>query len=162
AYCLVDNSVKPVPPGPSAAPRWVNRLCIGLVAYVCICAIMMLGGIGGERVTHYIGLLSDATPNLIAVIVTAAASNRCRSSVTQFAWMTLALGLTLYLIGTLIPVSSWLHGIDPFPGVSDVFFSTFYPAMIVAAFLLIRASSIRVPWVQLSLDATICVVGFGT
>ena len=35
--------------------------------------------------------------------------------------------------GTCITVVSWLHDTDPFPGPSDVFFSAFYPAMLVAA-----------------------------
>src|SRR5262249_23673767 len=52
--------------------------------------------------------------------------------------------------------------VDPFPGPSDVFFSAFYPAMMVASLLLIRAAEMRVPWIQLSLDGTIFVVGFGT
>src|SRR3569833_3870909 len=34
--------------------------------------------------------------------------------------------------------------------------------MVVATMLLIRAASIRIPWMQLALDATIFVVGFGT
>ncbi len=158
----MDNQLTPSPTGRPASPRWVDRLLIALAAYVGVCAILMLGGIGGKQVTRYIGLLSDTMPNLAAVIITSAASNRCRSSLPQFAWMALSLALALYLIGTLITVSSWLRGVDPFPGVSDIFYCAFYPAMLVAAFLLIRASSIRVPWIQLSLDATICVVGFGT
>ena len=34
--------------------------------------------------------------------------------------------------------------------------------MLVATLLLIRAAAIRIPWMQLALDATIFVVGFGT
>ncbi len=158
----MDTQVTASPQGVFSAPRWVDSLFIGLLAYVGICAVLMLGGIGGSQVTHYVGILSDTLPNLAAVIITSAASNRCRSSRSQFAWMTLCVALTLYLVGTLIAVSSWLRGVDPFPGVSDIFYCAFYPAMLTAAFLLIRASSIRVPWIQLSLDATICVVGFGT
>jgi hypothetical protein len=78
------------------------------------------------------------------------------------AWTWLAIALTLYQTGTLITIYSWLHGIDPFPGVSDVFFSAFYPAMLVAALLLVRAAAIRVSWIQLGLDATIFILGFGT
>lgn len=140
----------------------MDILFFGVIAYVGVCAVLMLLGVGGRTVIRYVGLTSDTLPNLVAVVIASAASNRCRSGVQQFAWMTLAVALGLYMIGTLITVSSWLHGIDPFPGVSDVFFSAFYPAMLVAAVLLIRASAIRVPWMQLSLDAIICVVGFGT
>ena len=68
----------------------------------------------------------------------------------------------MYLTGTLITVHSWLHGIDPFPGVSDVFFSAFYPAMLVAALLLVRAAAIRVSWIQLCPRCHHFHLGFGT
>lgn len=155
----IRNSPQPSCPQPT---RWADVLFFGVVAYVAVCALVMLGGLGSRSFIRYVGLTSDTLPNLVAVVMASAASNRCRSGVQQFAWMTLAIALGLYVIGTLITVSSWLHGVDPFPGVSDVFFSAFYPAMLVAAVLLIRASAIRVPWMQLSLDAIICVVGFGT
>ena len=146
----------------SSAPRWVDRLFSGLVIYASLCILWMIAGIGGPQLTHYVGLLSDAPADLMATIVAVAAARRTRSRVLRQAWGWLALALVLYLIGTLITVGSWLRGVDPFPGPADVFFSAFYPAMLVAAFLLIRAAAIRVPWIQLSLDATIFVVGFGT
>jgi diguanylate cyclase (GGDEF)-like protein/PAS domain S-box-containing protein len=146
----------------TSAPRWVDRLFGGLVIYASLCILWMIAGIGGPQVTHYVGLLSDGPPDLVAAIVALAAARRTRSRVLRQAWSWLALALALYLVGTLITVTSWLRGIDPFPGPADVFFSAFYPAMLVASILLIRAASIRIPWIQLALDATIFVVGFGT
>jgi diguanylate cyclase (GGDEF)-like protein/PAS domain S-box-containing protein len=144
------------------APCWVDRLYFALVVYTIACAVFMLSGIGGEQVTHYIGLFSDAPADLIACIVAFTAARRTRHGPSRQAWTWLAIALALYLTGTLITIYSWLHGIDPFPGVSDVFFSAFYPAMLVAALLLVRAAAIRVPWIQLCLDATIFILGFGT
>jgi diguanylate cyclase (GGDEF)-like protein/PAS domain S-box-containing protein len=147
---------------PVTVPRWVDRLFMGLVVYVGACTVIMLTGLGGEQVTHYVGLLSDAPANLTAAILALAAARRAPSRRLRQAWTCFGFALALYLIGTLITVSSWLRGFDPFPGPSDLFFTAFYPAMLVAALLLIRAAEIRVPWMQLCLDATIFVVGFGT
>ena len=146
----------------ATAPRWVDRLYGALVVYAVVCTVLMLSGIGGKAATHYIGLMSDGPSTLVATIMAFAAARRTPPGTLRKAWSWLAVALGLYLLGTLITVYSWLHGADPFPGPSDVFFSAFYPAMLVAALLLIRAAAIRVAWVQLCLDATIFVVGFGT
>jgi diguanylate cyclase (GGDEF)-like protein/PAS domain S-box-containing protein len=153
-------------PAPSrisaTAPRWVDSLFMGVVIYASVCTVWMLVGIGGPSVTHLIGLLSDAPANLGAAVIAATAAVRSRSRLLRQAWSCLAVALSLYLVGTLISLFAWFRGIDPFPGPADLFFCAFYPAMLAAALLLIRAAAIRIPWMQLALDATIFVVGFGT
>ncbi len=146
----------------ASAPRWVNRLYGTLVVYAAVCTAVMLSGAGGPEVTHYIGLLSDGPSDLVAAIITFTAARRTPPGTLRKAWSWLAVALGLYLTGTLIAVHSWLHGTDPFPGPADIFFSAFYPATLVAALLLVRAAAIRVSWVQLCLDATIFILGFGT
>jgi diguanylate cyclase (GGDEF)-like protein/PAS domain S-box-containing protein len=121
----------------------------------------MLSGLGGKEVTHYVGLLSDGPACLVTAILAVAAARGTRSRMLRPAWCWLAAALGLYLIGTIVSVNSWLHGQDPFPGPADIFFLAFYGAMLVGSALLIRAASIRVPWIQLCLDATILVIGFG-
>jgi diguanylate cyclase (GGDEF)-like protein/PAS domain S-box-containing protein len=159
----VDTNLTPRPPSRLAtAPRWADRLLVGLVVYVTVCCIWMLAGIGGQKVTHFVGLLSDAPADLVATVLAFTAARRSRSRPLRQAWTSLSVALLLYLAGTVITVSSWLRDVDPFPGPADLFFCAFYPAMLVTALLLIRAAAIRVPWIQLSLDATIFVVGFGT
>jgi len=123
----------------------------GVMIYAGVCAAWMLAGIGGSSVTHLIGLLSDAPANLAATIIAIAAARRSRSRLLRRAWGFLSVALGLYLIGTLISLVDWLQGIDPFPGVADVFFCAFYPAVLVATLLLIRAAAIRIPWIQLCL-----------
>ena len=144
-----------------AAPGWVDKLIIGLVIYVAICAVWMLMGFGGEQVTHYVGLLGDSPSCLVAVIVAVAAARRLAPGALRTAWRYLSIALGLYLVGETIAVSSWLHGRDPFPGLPDVFYVAFYPVFFAAVVYLIRAAAVRVHWVQLALDATIFVVGFG-
>ncbi|MBV8806643.1 MAG: EAL domain-containing protein, partial [Sinobacteraceae bacterium] len=148
---------------PSAtAPRWADRLLTAAVVYALVCTVFMLTGIGGQQVTHYVGLLSDAPPNLVAVILAGLVARRASSRRLRQTWACLAFALALYLTGTLISVTSWFRGVDPFPGPADLFYLAFYPTMLLASLLLIRTAEIRVPWIQLSLDATIFVVGFGT
>ncbi len=144
-----------------AAPRWINRLFTGLVIYVLSCTVWMLAGFGGPRVTHYVGLLADTPAGLAAVLIAATAARRAARGPLRSAWIALTTALALYFIGETIGAISWLRGFDPFPGPADIFFYTFYVALSVGALSLIRAAAVRVPWVQLSLDATIFVVGFG-
>jgi diguanylate cyclase (GGDEF)-like protein/PAS domain S-box-containing protein len=148
-------------PRAAATPRWVEVLYIGLVAYCLTGTVWMLAGFGGPQVTHYVALLSDAPATLVCAIIFGATARRAARGAPRIAWTLLAVALALYFVGVMIGVSSWLQGLDPFPGPADIFYCLFYPALTVAALLLIRAAQVRVPWIQLSLDATIFVVGFG-
>ena len=144
-----------------AAPGWIDKLCIGLVIYVAICAAWMLTGLGGERITHYIGLLTDAPACLIPVVVAVAAARQLAPGALRTAWQCLSVAFALYFVGTSVAVNSWLHGLDPFPGLADVFFLAFYPAFFAGVGFMIRAAAVRVRWAQFSIDAMILVVGFG-
>jgi diguanylate cyclase (GGDEF)-like protein/PAS domain S-box-containing protein len=144
-----------------ATPRWVDRLFIGLAIYVVTGSVWMLTGFGGPQITHYVGLLSDAPAALASVVVAAATARRTARGTLRTAWIALAVALALYFIGVAIGTVSWLRGHDPFPGPADIFYCAFYPTLAAAGLLLIRAAAVRVPWIQLSLDATIFVAGFG-
>ncbi len=136
-------------------------LFIGLVTYVITGTVWMLTGFGGAEVTHYVGLLSDAPAALASVFVAAATARHTARGALRTGWIWLAVALALYFVGVAIGTISWLRGHDPFPGPADIFFCAFYPVLAAAALILIRATAVRVPWIQLSLDATIFVVGFG-
>src|SRR5215469_15660503 len=144
-----------------AAPRWVDVLCIVQVVYVVTVAAWMLTGIGGPTITHYVALLSDGPAALLALIITAATARYSPRGPLRTAWILLTAALGLYFIGTSIGVSSWLQDQDPFPGPADLFYCAFYPVLAAAALALLRAYALRVAWAQLTLDATIYVVGFG-
>jgi hypothetical protein len=141
-------------------PPWVTVLYRALLVYVVAMSVWMITGLGGPQITHYVGLVSDLPAALASVVLAAAAARHTRG-VLRAAWACLATALALYFIGVTIGASSWLQGQDPFPGTADIFYCAFYPALAAGALLLIRAAAVRVPWMQLSLDATIFVVGFG-
>ncbi|MBV8783196.1 MAG: EAL domain-containing protein [Gammaproteobacteria bacterium] len=139
----------------------MDALFYGLVCYTLGCALWMVTGAGGPEVTHYVSLLSDLPAALVSFAIVAATAQRTAPGPLRIAWVSLASALGIYFIGITIAASSWLRDVDPFPGPADIFFSAFYPALAAAALFLIRATSARVSWTQLSLDATIFVVGFG-
>src|SRR4029077_5062071 len=164
AYQISDVDTKVLPAQSirfGVAPRWVDVLFIGLVIYVITGTVWMLTGFGGAQVTHYVGLLSDVPAALASVIVAAATARHTARGALRTGWIWLAVALALYFVGVAIGTMSWLRGRDPFPGPADMFFCAFYPVLAAAALFLIRAAAVRVPWIQLSLDATIFVVGFG-
>jgi diguanylate cyclase (GGDEF)-like protein/PAS domain S-box-containing protein len=143
------------------APRWIDKLCVGLAIYVVICTVWMLTGLGGEQITHYVGLLADSPALLVAMVVAAVAARRLPPGTPRTAWRCLSIAFALEFVATTIGVNSWLHGRDPFPGIADIFYLAFYVALFAAVGLMIRAAAVRVRWVQFSLDVMILVAGFG-
>jgi diguanylate cyclase (GGDEF)-like protein/PAS domain S-box-containing protein len=131
------------------------------VVYTAAGTVWMLTGFGGPTVKHYVGLLWALPAALTAVIACAATATRAPSGDLRRAWISLTCSLAFYFIGECIGVSSWLRGPDPFPGPADFFYGAFYLALPASAVYLIRAAAVRVPWLQLSMDATIFAVGFG-
>jgi diguanylate cyclase (GGDEF)-like protein/PAS domain S-box-containing protein len=121
----------------------------------------MVTGFGGPTITHYVGLLWSLPAALAATVACAATASHAPAGDLRRAWISLTCALALYFLGECIGVSSWLRGLDPFPGPADFFYCAFYLALPAAAIFLIRAAAVRVPWVQLSMDATIFAVGFG-
>jgi diguanylate cyclase (GGDEF)-like protein/PAS domain S-box-containing protein len=163
----VDTEVTPVHSAGLAAARaatsarWVGRLFAALVVYAGGAAAWMLTGSGGPKITHYVGLLSWFPAALSAITVCAVTARRSDSGPLRRAWGWLATAIALYAIGDAIGATSWLVGHDPFPGPADFFYCSFYVALAAAAVYFIRAAAVSVPWMQLSMDATIFAVGFG-
>ncbi len=153
--------------GPPAArlqptvPPWVDRAVVGLVLFTAIGMTWMIGGFGGPQVMHYVGLIVDQPPNILTVVLAAAAAKRLDPGPLREAWRYIAISYGLMLIGTTIGISFWFRGIDPFPGVPDLFYLALYPTMFLAIYYLVRAAAVRVPWLQITLDAAIFMVGFG-
>jgi diguanylate cyclase (GGDEF)-like protein/PAS domain S-box-containing protein len=146
---------------PLVAPSWAERLFVPFAIYVAIGAAWMTSGAGGPKVTFYVGLISKLPAQLGCIFIVALTARRMAAGPLRSAWRSLAIALTLYFIADFIGFVSWLMGVDPFPGPSDILYVAFYLPLAACALWLIRAAAVRVPWIQLSLDATIFVVGFG-
>ena len=145
----------------SVVPTWVDRLMVVFGIYVAIGAVWMLSGAGGSNVTFYVGLTYKLPAQIAFITVAAATARRMAPGPLRSAWWSLTGALSLYFIGDVMGLVSWLMGRDPFPGPSDVLYCAFYLPLAASALWLIRAAAMRVPWVQLSLDTTIFVIGFG-
>jgi diguanylate cyclase (GGDEF)-like protein/PAS domain S-box-containing protein len=142
-------------------PGWVDRVVVPFAIYVAVGAAWMLTGAGGPKVTFYVGLLYKEPAELACVLVAGATARRMAPGPLRRAWWSLAAALALYFFADCIGLGYWLAGRDPFPGPPDILYCAFYLPLTAAAFWLIRAAAVRLSWVQLLLDATIFVVGFG-
>jgi diguanylate cyclase (GGDEF)-like protein/PAS domain S-box-containing protein len=142
-------------------PRWVDTLLVGFAIYALAGSIWMLSGLGGPKVIFYVGLFYKQPAALACIVVAAITARRMLPDTLRLAWRSLAIALTLYCTADWISAALWLAGHDPFPGPADLLYLAFYLPLAAAALWLIRAAAVRVPWIQLSLDATIFVVGFG-
>jgi diguanylate cyclase (GGDEF)-like protein/PAS domain S-box-containing protein len=142
-------------------PARLGQLLVGLSLYVGVCDVWLWFELGGPRVVKYLGLLAGTPPALAALYaVTAAAWGRSEGAQGR-GWRLLSAALALYFIGDQIGACSWLFGRDPFPGPADVFFCLFYAVLCAACVGMIRATAVRVRWLQLLLDALIFALGFG-
>ncbi len=149
---------------PLGGPGGVRRaqlIMVLLCAYVTLGTAWLLSGLGGPAVIHYVALLSATPAQLTASLMLIAAALATPRGLSRHAWGFVAAGWTLYFVGDEIGVGSWLAGRDPFPGPADFFYLCLYLSLLFASACLVRASAVRVRWLQLLLDATIFVVGFG-
>jgi diguanylate cyclase (GGDEF)-like protein/PAS domain S-box-containing protein len=159
---LADADVVPVPgSSPAVVPLWVDKALLALVAYVIVCSAWMVGGFGGTSVTYYVGLLADSLPNILTICIAAATARQMEPGPLRKAWLFLTVAHTMNLTAGSIGVFDWLHGVDPFPGVADFVFLAYYPVMFASVYFMVRAAAVRVPWMQIALDGTIFVLGFG-
>ena len=142
-------------------PVWLGRLLLVLIVYVAVLSAWLVTGAGGPQVIHYVALLSASPAAAVPIIMSVTAARYTAADSRRMAWKFVSAALALYFIGDQIGVCAWLLGRDPFPGPADVFYCSFYVALTIASILLIRSTPVRVQWVQLLLDATIFVVGFG-
>ena len=133
----------------------------GLIVYVAFVAAWLLSGVGGPRVSYYVGLLSATPAALVPVIMAIAAARRSPAGAPRKAWACMAVALGLYYVGDSIGVGMWLAGHDPFPGPSDFFYCAYFVALTAACIFMIQSLAVRVRWLQLALDAFIFMVGFG-
>jgi diguanylate cyclase (GGDEF)-like protein/PAS domain S-box-containing protein len=158
----MGTATVPAPPlRPLTVPAWVDRFLLAFVVYVAVGGSWMLSGAGGPHVTFYVGLSYKLPAELACVAVVLATARHMTPGPLRSAWWCLTAALVLYFVADFIGLVYWLLGRDPFPGPTDVLYCMFYLPLAAAALWMVRAAALRMPWVQLSLDATIFVIGFG-
>ena len=80
----------------------------------------------------------------------------------RLTWKFLAAALVTYLCGNLVDFYLRVRELTPFPSLADFFYLAFFPILFAGFMVALRASSLRVSWGRLLLDASILVLGFGT
>ena len=143
------------------ARHQVDQSFIGLSIYAALASVWMLAGFGGPVVMHYLGLVSDLPANLCSAALLGLTAWHIPRGPARTAWQMLCITLAIYFVGSTVAALSWFRGVDPFPGLADIFFCAFCLTTFITACLLIRAAAVRVSWLQLCLDAAIFTVGFG-
>ena len=147
---------------PGSLPVWVNRVFGGLVVYALLGLAVDAHWVRRPQ-RHALRRAAVGHPRrLVSVLIVAATSRHAPRGPLRTAWVLLAAALALYVIATRSARCRGCAAATRFPGPADIFYSRLLPdrARSRRSFF-IRAAAVQVPWVQLSLDATIFVVGFG-
>jgi diguanylate cyclase (GGDEF)-like protein/PAS domain S-box-containing protein len=141
--------------------HWTRMLCAGLYAYVAVAILMILLDGRGGRPLEIFNLYSDSVASVVVAILAAAAASGSADPAARRTWWLLTAALASYSTGNLWHSTCWLLDVDPFPSAGDAFFLAFYPLVFAAAATVLRASTVRVQWARVGLDATILALGFG-
>jgi diguanylate cyclase (GGDEF)-like protein/PAS domain S-box-containing protein len=142
-------------------PRWTNLVSSLLFAYIACSILLILFDGRGGRVLEVFNLYSDSVASIVVSVLAGMAARGAADPAARRTWWLLTGALAAYSTGNVLHSTYWLFDVDPFPSVGDAFFLAFYPFVFAAALSVIRAASVRVPWLRLSLDATILMLGFG-
>ena len=140
---------------------WTGRMTIALFVYVAAAILLTFIDAEGSRAYEIFTLYSDAPASIIAAILAGAAARGSTDPAARRTWWLLAAALVCYSVGNLMHATYWLFGVDPFPSIGDVFYVAFYPLVIAAVLVVVRAAAVRVQWARLGLDTAILVLGFG-
>src|SRR5690349_5692983 len=95
-----------------AVPSWADRLVIAFAIYVTVGTAWMLTGVGGPKITFYVGLFYKQPAAIASIVVAAATARRMVAGPLRSAWWSLAVALALYLIADCIGFTYWLEGRD--------------------------------------------------
>jgi diguanylate cyclase (GGDEF)-like protein/PAS domain S-box-containing protein len=145
----------------AGGPPWTGVLAFALYVYVAVAILLIVADPPGGRALEVFNLYSDSIASVVAAILARAAARGATEPAVRRTWWLLTAALTAYATGNLLHSTYWLFDIDPFPSIGDAFFLAFYPLVLAATVTVVRAASVRVPWMRLGLDATILMLGFG-
>jgi len=144
------------------ADGWTGAVAIGVILYVAAAIFVTIADHPASRAFELYGLLSDQPAALAAALLAVIAARKAAQPAARRTWRLFAAALVSYSIGNVIDASLRIAGLAPFPSLADVFYLAFFPILFAGFTVALRASSLRVSWGRLALDAAILVLGFGT
>jgi diguanylate cyclase (GGDEF)-like protein/PAS domain S-box-containing protein len=144
------------------ADGWTGAVAIGTILYVVIATCVTVAGFPSSPALDFYMLVSDWPGAMAAALLSIVAARKATQPVVRLIWKLLSAALVTYICGNLADVYLRVHGLTPFPSLADAFYLAFFPILFAGFMVALRASSLRVSWSRLLLDASILVLGFGT
>jgi diguanylate cyclase (GGDEF)-like protein/PAS domain S-box-containing protein len=144
------------------ADGWTGAVAIGVIVYVAAAIYVTLAGFPSSPGLEFYLFLSDQPAMFATALLAIVAARTAAQPVARRTWKFLAAALVTYNVGNLIDGFLRIAGREAFPSVADVAYVAFFPMLFAGFMIALRASSLRVSWGRLLLDASILVLGFGT
>ena len=144
------------------ADGWTGGVAIGVILYVAAAIFVSLADHPSSPAFDLYLLLSDQPAALAAALLAVVAARKAALPAARRTWAFFAVAIVSYNVGNVIDAGLRIAGLTPFPSVADLFYLAFFPVLFCGFMVALRASSLRVSWGRLLLDASILVLGFGT
>ncbi len=144
------------------ADGWTGAVAIGTILYVLAAIYVTVAGFPSSPALDFYLLVSDWPGPSRRRCSRSSPRARRSQPVVRLTWKFLAAALVTYLCGNLVDFYLRVRELTPFPSLADFFYLAFFPILFSGFMVALRASSLRVSWGRLLLDASILVLGFGT
>ncbi len=144
------------------ADGWTGAVAIATILYVVAATYVTVAGFPSSPALDFYMLVSDWPGAMAAALLSIVAARKATQPVVRLIWKLLAAALVTYQCGNLVDVYLRVNELTPFPSLADLFYLAFFPILFAGFMVALRASSLRVSWSRLLLDASILVLGFGT
>jgi diguanylate cyclase (GGDEF)-like protein/PAS domain S-box-containing protein len=144
------------------ADGWTGAVAIGVLVYVALAIGITVAGFESSRPLDFYLLLSDQPASIATVVLAIVAARTARIAAARRTWKFFAAALAIYNAGNLIDAGLRIYGLETYPSAADFAYLAFFPLILTGFTVALRASSLRVSWGRLLLDALILVLGFGT
>src|ERR1700741_905331 len=144
------------------ADGWTGAVAIGVIVYAALAIYVTVAGFPPSPALDFYLMLSDQPAAMAAALLSFVAARTTVNPAARRTWQFLAAALAVYIAGNLIDFYLRVRDLTPFPSLADIAYLSFFPILFTAFVVALRASSLRVSWGRLLLDAAILVLGFGT
>jgi len=144
------------------ADGWTGAVAVGVIVYVAAAIYVTVAGFEPSPGLDFYLLLSDVPASLAAAVLAIKAARLAHQPAARRTWKFLSAAIVTYIVGNLIDFYYRVADIEAFPSLADVAYIAFFPIVFAGFVVAVRASSLRVSWGRLLLDASILVLGFGT
>ena len=144
------------------ADGWTGAVAIGVNVYIAAAIYVTVAGFPPSPALDFYLLVSDQPAAMVAALLAIVAARKASNPDARRTWRFLAAALVVYIVGNLVDAFLRISDLTPCPSLADAFYLAFFPILFAGFTVAVRASSLRVSWGRLLLDALILVLGFGT